>query len=158
MLKKLLRRYAERHVPTVHENKYFRWRLFDFGPLRIYLWAWTKSCVKREEVFNVRDRHNWLLLVDGEARLHYEHDFADPLPPESYRFVRQDVWFVARLFSQGEIAYFRGGEQFEVDLAAARTYAEKIFDMPEWMTPNDVLFDTERQAWVLDIGWGRRRG
>lgn len=149
--------------------RFFQWWVSRKRPALINqrLLMWVLACTKiltvslQIRVGNAKDYEltpieydSWFYLVHGSMLLHIRND-GKPHPRHEYAYVDEMAGDMRVLKLQaGDKLRLRAGDAVMVELFDAINTEDKLLDFPRWMTPNEVLKNTKRQAWLFVVTVG----
>lgn len=151
------RRIAERRRPDGLTHLGMMWTLFAcrwFGIALTLRFRSDSSFDQRAECNRLR----W--VVEGEYVEHRELPRLGELTPAveveegAYVYGNDEGLWMSRNIATRQITIEPYNTRGGVELLDARTVADKIVDFPRWMEHEDVVFNSERQVWMLVISWG----
>lgn len=143
---KWFERYAAKHKPSLSSNTGYGWEIFVLWRLRVALIVKTHTVTHSCKA----ETPSLTFVLQGkylEHRLNGEKDIDD------WEYTDDEGRWVVHTVEQGRLRAFSTGDKQRVELFPAQRLADKLLDMPEWMTVEDVDFNTERQVWLLAFGW-----
>lgn len=144
---KWFERYAAKHKPTYKSDSGFAWLFRRFWKLRIGL------VVKTHTVLEARtcEMPSLSLVLDGKYQ---EHRWEGDKGPDDYVYTDSDGRWVVHEVHAGQVRAFGKGDKQRLELFPAQSVEDRLLDMPEWMTVNEVEFNSEKQVWFLLLAWG----
>lgn len=143
---KWFERYAAKRVPHRKSSTGFTWKFFDFWRLHVMLVVKTHSRTESRQC----EIPSLAYVLQGkylEHRLNGQRDTGDWMYTDS-----EGQWVVHEVL-QGRLRAWEVGEKQRIELFPAERLVDRLLDMPEWMTANEVEFNTEKQVWLLLFGW-----
>lgn len=139
-------RYAAKHKPS-HRCEYgFSWILFSFFRLQVRLIVRTHSMLETQVTTYPRVYYT---LQGG----HLEHRRDGDKGADDYVYSDVEGQWVVHYVPPKRLRAFSRLDMHRTELFPAERLADKLLDMPEWMTANDVEFNTEKQLWLLLFTW-----
>lgn len=143
---KWFERLAGRRAPDLRSSTGLTWVLTRIWRLRVALIVKTHTMESPStcEVASI------CYVLNGhyqEHRLDGEKDTGDWCYSDVY-----GDWVVHEV-GPHRLRAWSVGEKQRVELYPARRLADKMLDMPEWMTVHDVDYHTEMRVWLLVIAF-----
>ena len=143
---KWFERYAAKRKPDHKSPSGFAWVLLDFWKLRIALAVKTHSFLETRTC----EVPSLTYVVSGK---YLEHRKDGDKGADDYMYTDSEGRWVVHTVSQGHLRAFGRGDSQRLELYPAEKLGDKLLDMPEWMTVNEVEFNSEKQVWLLLFAW-----
>ncbi len=147
---KWYRRIAESRRPDLIDRLGMTWVLFAcrWFTVGVVLRTYSNIYAPKAVVSSLR------LVLEGEMVDHQqvEEGTSAKRSPDSYRY--RDLAghvFDAMPAKPGQWIWRPKGCRWSVELMPARNQGDRIVDMPQWMRVDEVLTETEKQCWWLQI-------
>ena len=139
-------RYAAKHKPDFKSSTGFGWKFFDFCRFHVLL------AVKTHTVLDTRvcEIRSLSYTLSGN---YLEHRRDGDKAFDDYVYTDSEGRWVVHEVHAGQVRLWDKGDEQRMELFPAQSMQDRLFDMPEWMTINDVEFHSEKQVWVLLFAW-----
>ena len=136
---------AEKRRPDSKGESFLEWTLISNRFLHLTLICFTQS--EDKDDFRPSESAHALVALHGDYMLVqqervYDREIGQMLTAE-----------VVTHFYPPSFHFFDAADLYHIELYPPEKYEDSILDMPRWMSVNDVLMDTRKQAWFLTWSW-----
>lgn len=154
---KWLTKFIERRRPKYLSHLGFVWPLLATRRFGIAITMRIRS----DASFDHKAECNRLRIVLQGAYLEHrelarygEFEPAERVPRDAYRYGNAFGLWACVTRSKWSIGFERKGRRGGVELLDARNTQDRLVDFPQWMAPDEVVFDAQRPVVVLMVTWG----
>ena len=144
---KWFERYAAKHPPTYKSSTGFTWLLARVWHLHVGLIVKTHSVLEPSKC----EMPSLCYVLDGKFLEHRRDGEKDV---DDYVYTDSEGRWVVHEVRKGGVRAFGIDDTQRLELFPALSREDRLLDMPEWMTTNDVEFNSEKQVWLLLFAWG----
>jgi hypothetical protein len=150
---KLHRWYAGQHRPTHITHLGMSWTLLRLGRWSLQLTLRYRSAPDFE---GQHFGDKWAMVIEGCCVFHRQitpegRPARNVWAPEVYVYTSAGRAYVATALEPFKTYSARDGEIGGLELFPARKMEDRIVDFPKWMAGDEILTETEKQVWLIQL-------